>query len=113
MSYSLDFRKQVFKIKEREKLTFQEASDRFGISIRTLFKWKNNIVPKTTRNKPATKIDMDALRKHVEEYPDAYQYERAAFFEVSPNCILYALRRLNITHKKNAVPSQIRSGKKG
>ncbi|WP_317174714.1 IS630 transposase-related protein [Chryseobacterium antibioticum] len=65
-------------------------------------RWKIRIEPKTKRNKPATKIDMEALRKHV----DAYQYERAEVFGVSPNCILYALRRLKISHKKNADPSQ-------
>ena len=50
---------------------------------------------------------MEALKKHVEEFPDAYQYERAAFFGVSPNCILYALRRLNISVKKNTDSSQV------
>jgi len=35
MAYSLDFRKQVFKVKPKEKLTFQEVSDRFGVPIRT------------------------------------------------------------------------------
>ena len=77
MSYSLDFRKHVFKIKEREALSFAATSVRFGISVRTLFRWKNRLEPKTTRNKAATKIDMAALEKHVEDYPDAYQYERA------------------------------------
>ena len=106
MSYSLDFRKQVFKIKKKENLSFESVSERFGISVRTLFRWHNRLEPQTTRNKPATKIDMEALKKHVEDYPDAYQYERAAVLGVSPNCILYALRRLNISHKKNSFSSQ-------
>jgi len=100
MSYSLDFRQHVFKIKEREVLSFDAVSVRFGISVRTLFRWKNPLESKTTRNKSATKIDMAALEKHVEDYPDAYQYERAAAFGVGPNCILYALRRLKISRKK-------------
>lgn len=112
MSYSLDFRKQVFKIKAKERLTFEQTSERFGLSIRTLFHWNKELIPKTIRNKPATKIDMEALKKHVEEYPDAYQYERAAFFGVSPNCILYALRRLKISYKKNADSSKNRSNGK-
>jgi transposase len=112
MSYSLDFRRQVLKIKHQEKLTDSEFCVRFGISTRTLYRWKKNIAPTRKRNRSATKIDMEALKKHVDEYPDAYQYERAAVFGVSPNCILYALRRLKISHKKNAVPSQIRPSKK-
>jgi transposase len=112
MSYSLDFRRHVFKIKERDSLTFGQTSDRFGVPIRTLFKWKNRIEPKLHRNKPATKINMEALQKHVEDYPDSYQRERAAHFGVSPSCILYALRRLRISNKKNTVSSQSRRGKK-
>lgn len=113
MSYSLDFRIRVFEIQETEGLTFQETAVRFGVPIRTLFRWKNKLEPCITRNKPATKIDMEALRKHVQEYPDAYQYERAAVFSVSQGCIFFALKRLGISHKKNAVPSPGRSTEKG
>ena len=112
MSYSLDFRRQVFKIQSKEKLNDKQLCLRFGISTRTLYRWKKNIAPVGKRNRPATKIDMEALRNHEEEFPDAYQYERAAHFNVSPNCILYALRRLKISHKKNVLPSQVGSGKK-
>ena len=56
--------------------------------------------PQTTRNKASTKIDMAALEKHVEDYPDAYQYERASALGVSPNCILYAFDRLQFFAKK-------------
>jgi len=106
MSYSLDFRKQVFKLQKEYNLNLRETAGRFNVPIRTLQRWKAKIEPKSQRNKPATKINMEALRKHVEDYPDAYQYERAKIFGVSPNCILYALRRLRISHKKNAAPSQ-------
>ncbi len=108
MGYSLDFRKQVFKIKEGESLTFQEASDRFGVPIRTLFRWQKRIEPRTKRNKPSTKVDMEALRKDVERYPDHYQYERAKKFGVRQSTIYYALRRLGMSNKKNAVPPESR-----
>lgn len=105
MGYSLDFRRHVFKIKQKEGLTFQQASDRFGIPIRTLFRWKNRMEPKNKRNKPSTKIDMEALCKDVKDNPDDFQYERAKRFGVSQSAIYYALKRLNISYKKNAVPS--------
>jgi hypothetical protein len=35
-----------------------------------------------------------------EDYPDAYQYERAARFGVCPKAIWYALGRLGVTYKK-------------
>jgi hypothetical protein len=39
-------------------------------------RWVKNPIPKQIRNKPATKIDMIALARDVQEYPDAYQAER-------------------------------------
>ena len=100
MAYSLDFRRQVFKLKQKEELTFQELSDRFDIPIRTLFRWQKRIEPKVKRNKPATKVDMEALAKEVKEHPDLYQYERAKKFGVSQSTIFYALKRLKISYKK-------------
>ena len=108
MSYSIDFRRQVFKIKELKKLTFQETSERFGITIRTLFRWQERIEPKVKRNKPSTKVDMEALRKDVDQNPDHYQYERAKKMGVGQSTIFYALKRLGISNKKNAIPSKSR-----
>jgi len=105
MAYSIDFRRQVFKVKEKEGLTFQELSEKFSIPIRTLFRWQNRIEPKSKRNKPSTKIDMAALLKDVQDNPDHYQYERARTFGVSQSAIFYALKRLNISNKKNAISS--------
>lgn len=61
--------------------------------------------PIMKRNKPSTKIDMDALQKDVLQNPDHYQYERAKKFGVSQSAIFYALKRLKITDKKNTVSS--------
>lgn len=105
MSYPLKFRQQVFEIKKKDGLTFLDTSKRFGIGISTLFRWQRKIEPCLTRDKSATKINMKNLNKDVKKYPDAYQYERAKRFGVSANAILYALRRLAISHKKNPVSS--------
>lgn len=112
MSYSLDYRHRVFEIKEKEELTFEETSKRFGVSMRTLFNWKKRIKPKLRRSKPATKVDMEALEKDVAENPDKYQYERAQDLGVSQSAIFYALQRLNVSHKKNATSPKSRRGKK-
>jgi transposase len=102
MTYSLDFRKKVLTVKEREGLSFEEVAVRFDIgSKNTVFRWTKQLEPCETRNKPATKIDMDALASDVKLYPDAYQYERAERLGVSESCIQSALKRLKISHKKN------------
>lgn len=98
--YSICFRKQVLSIREKEKLSIREASRRFGISFRSVVSWLQRLEPKMKRNKPATKIDMEALKEDVEKYPDAYLHERASRLKVSISGIYCALNRLNITYKK-------------
>lgn len=112
MTYSLDFRCKVLAIKQADNLSFAEASTRFKVGIASVVRWSKKIEPQRTRNKPATKIDMQVLARDVEEYPDAYQYERAQRFGVSPKGICEALKRLNVSYKKNPTASQSRSRKK-
>jgi transposase len=106
MTYSLDFRRKVLKSKEKEKLTFASTAERFGMSKNTVLLWSKDIEPKRRRNKPATKLDMEALKKDIETYPDAYQYERAARLGVTATGIWHALKRLKVTYKKNPHASQ-------
>jgi len=47
------------------------------------------------------KIDPKKLKAHLEEHPDAYLKEIARVFECSDAAVLKAMRRLNITRKKN------------
>lgn len=101
MTYPLKFREKVFATKDKLNLTFEQTSERFDVPVRTLFRWKNKLEPCETRDKPATKIDMDALENDVISAPDDYQWERAIRFGVSERAIGYALKRLEITCKKN------------
>ena len=109
MAYETSFRKHVLKIKEKEKLTYEQTSERFGINIRTLFRWRHKPEYIKRRNKPATKIDMEALKKDIDDRPDDYNYERASRFKVSTHAIWAAMRRLGIRHKKNSKTPKIRS----
>ena len=47
-------------------------------------------------------IDDQPLRKHVADFPDFTQKERAEHFGVSEYCIGYGLRKLGITRKKHS-----------
>lgn len=102
----MDYRQRVFEIKNSEDLTYEETSNRFKVNIRTLFRWKKRIVPKKTRNKPATKVDMEKLKKDIEKNPDAYLYERAQEFKVGTSTIFYAIKRLGFSYKKNTKSSK-------
>ena len=102
MTYSRDFRQQVLQIREKEDLSMQEAAERFGVGVASVMRWSKTIEPKRNRNKPATKIDMDALKRDVEVYPDAYQYERAERLGVSEGGVFHALKHSNVTYKKNS-----------
>jgi transposase len=101
MTYPLKFRQPILAVREAEGLTLKEASERFCIGEASLSRWIKKIEPQTTRHKPATKLDRDALAQDVKSHPDAYQRERAVRFGVSAACIQFALKRLGITHKKD------------
>jgi len=106
MTYSIDFRRKVLSVREKEGLTIAEVADRFCVGIASVVRWIKNPEPQRTRNKPATKIDRIALARDVREHPDAYQAERARRLGVSEKGIGHALRRMGITYKKNTAPSQ-------
>ena len=99
MTYSIDFRRQAFLIKEQDKLSFEATAKRFGVGKASVVRWSKQIESQRTRHKPATKINMEALRQDVEEYPDAYQYERAPRLGVSQRGLGYALKHLGICQK--------------
>lgn len=109
--YTLQMRKKLLKIKVEEKLSIRKVAKRFGISPTTVFKWTKEIEVKIRRTKRARKIDMESLKKDVEENPDKYQYERADKFGVSQRGIGYALKRLCVSYKKNTKASKSRRGK--
>jgi len=101
MTYSIDYRLKVLSVREKEDLTIAEVAERFCVGIATVVRWLKRVEPQRTRVKPATKIDRIALARDVREYPDAYQKERARRLGVSEKGIGHALRRMNITYKKN------------
>jgi transposase len=104
MTYSIDYRRKVLKVKEEEQLTFKQAASRFCVGTDSIVRWSKKLEAQRTRNKPATKINMEALKQDIETYPDAYQYERAQRLNVSPNCVHFALKRLHVTYKKKLAP---------
>jgi len=109
MTYSIDFRKKVFDYKDKHELTFEQVSEHFEVSMRSLFRWEKELEPATTKKRPALKVDMDMLKNDVKMLPDSYQWERAQRLGVGQPAIHYALKRLNLSYKKNSVsPKSLR-----
>ena len=106
MTHSLDFRRKVLFLREKEGLTIAEVAKRFCVGVATIVRWLQRLEPQRTRYKPATKIDRIALARDEREHPDAYHSERAKRLGVSVSGIGHALRRMNITHKKNTSAPQ-------
>lgn len=106
MTHSLDMRKHILATREKEQLSIQETAKRFNVGAQSIFRWLKNIEPKTTRNKPCPKIDMEKLKQDVIDRPDDYQHERAKRFGVSQNAIFKGLKRLGISRKKNVKSPQ-------
>jgi len=55
----------------------------FGVRTASVLRWQSTPKLAVTGNKPATKIDREALAKDLADYPDSYFYERAERFAVS------------------------------
>ena len=108
MTYPAKFRKQVQSLRKRDNLTLAETAERFGVGVASVARWEKNPEPAKTRNKPATKIDMQALAKDLEENPDSFLHERAEKFSVSKSGIFSAVKRLGFTRKKKSSSSQSR-----
>ena len=103
MTYSIDLRERAVSYVHSGG-SQKEACQLFGIGQRTLYRWLNSksLHPRT-RPKGAYKLNMDALSKHVKDYPDLYLRERASHFNVRVNTIYYALQRMNISKKNDEV----------
>lgn len=105
MTYSLAIRKKILKIRREEGISMAAVAKRFDVGVASVMRWSKCIEAIKTRNR-STKIDEFALKRDIEQYPDAYQFERATRLGVSEYCVWYALKRLNITYKKNSATSK-------
>ena len=104
MAYSQDYRQLALQ-KLDEGYSIRETAEYFEISTRTLQTWKKSPERKRRVFKPL-KIDTELLLKDIEDYPDAYQYERAQRLKCSTSGICTALKRLGITQKKDTKSSE-------
>jgi len=100
MAYSHHFIKKVLKLKS-EGMSFLKLADKYNISIRSIQEWLKGNLPKGTRNRPNTKLDIDELKQDILDYPDGYLKQRAERLGVSDRCISQNLKKIGVTYKKN------------
>ncbi len=102
MTYSIDLRERVVSF-INDGGARNDAARFFKVSSKTIYNWlhRADLRPKShgTRHR---KLDKSALRRHVDEHPDALLRERAAHFGVHTNAIWVALRAMKIGKKKRA-----------
>ena len=102
--YSLDFRKKLLSVREKENLSMKDVSQRFCVRKASVMRWSKSLILKVSQ-RSSTKLDWEAIKRDVEENPDSYIRERAAKFGVSFSGVQYALARLGMTRKKTLHPS--------
>ena len=94
MTYSLDMRKKVLKVRQEEGLSMAKVAKRFDVSLVSVMRWSKTLESITKRNKPATKIDMEALKRDVEVHPDAYLKGKGRKVESKPQLCLACSKAL-------------------
>jgi transposase len=114
MAYSVDFRKRALDFMD-EGHTYAQLYESFKIYPTAIEDWRK-LLEQTGSLKPQyretrkRKIDKEALKRAVEEKPDAYLSELAIPFGCTEQAVFYALKKLNITYKKRV--SSIRNAQK-
>lgn len=110
MAYDLDLRERVLGFIS-EGNSMAKAARLFRVGRSTIYAWqkRETLAPgKPGPRKPRT-LCYEALKDHIEAYPDAYQHERAKALGVSRHVVLYGLKRLKLSRKKNdALPRKKR-----
>ena len=68
MTYPISFRRKVLSVREKENLSIAQVAERFCVGVASVTRWLKIPDPRTTRNKPATRIDMEILAQDVKDH---------------------------------------------
>ena len=106
MAYSVDLRMKAVKRYLGSGDSFAQTGKIFDVGATTVRSWveqyeaTGDLSNKPLNRKPR-KIDPEMLRVYVKEHPDDTQQEIADAFGCCNQAVSKALKRLNITRKKN------------
>ncbi|ATD64188.1 IS630 transposase-related protein [Neisseria weixii] len=101
MTYSTDFRQPALSKIKQDRSIYKVAKE-MGIGRATLSAWIQDPEPNPyPKDRKCRKINREAPMQDVEQYPDDFQYERAQRFGCSAKSIGAALKKWNISRKKD------------
>jgi hypothetical protein len=104
MAYSKDFRERDVVYKQ-EGHTFEQLRETCGIPSETYYQWKRNLgngyYDTIIKRERKRKIDKEVLKQSVADNHDAHLYEWAEQFNCTPSAVFLALKKMNITRKKD------------
>ena len=102
MYHNLELRQKVISYVEN-KGSITKASKIFGVSRASIYRWltRENLQPTIVKHRHR-KLNWSALYRDVIENPDDKLIKRATKFGVTVAAISYALKKMNITRKKNS-----------
>ena len=113
--YSEDLRVKVEEFVKKGH-RHKEAAEVFGVCMKSIYTWVKmdregkrlifEFVPRSPH-----RINHEKLLAYVEEHPDAYLREIAAYFSVGLTTIWNALKRLGVKYKKTPNLPRGESGK--
>ena len=113
MAYDKKYKKRAIEYHE-EGNSVRKTAQTFKISPNTLNTWlkqyreKGDFINKPKGHRKA-KINEEALLDYYEKNPNAYQYEAAEYFKVTPSAVCIALKGFKITRKKNKTVQRTKS----
>jgi transposase len=109
MAFEIMYRKRAVEYMIEEGHTESETAKVCKVGTTSLKRWKKDVknsgLPTSkydTKNRKPRKLPEQEVRAHVKAEPDALIKERAAHFGCSRSGMSKALRRYNITKKKDA-----------
>jgi transposase len=105
MSYDKKFRESVLDFIDKGN-TQETAHKLFGVGTTTIKEWKRlkhetGSLEARPLDRKGRKICAEELETYIAEHPHSYQNETAEHFGCTQPAVHYALKRLNITRKKN------------
>lgn len=101
MAYGIELREKIIQFVEKGGSKYK-AAEIFGVNRQTIYNWlKREDLKPTLNHTKGYKINEKELEEYLLTNKDAFCYEIAEKFKVSPSAISQKFKIMKITNKKN------------